>query len=113
MKKAIVCALAALALVAAAQPLEERAKALLERKRETTAAAPGVTFETQLGVKQESSLLDVTLYFRYGETNLLGAVGAKLDMRREETVAQSIVEALLTGPDAAHDRLSGLFPQGT
>ena len=38
MKKAIVCALAALALVAAAQPLEERAKALLERKRETTAA---------------------------------------------------------------------------
>ena len=56
MKKAIVCALAALALVAAAQPLEERAKALLERKRETTAAAPGVTFETQLGVKQESSL---------------------------------------------------------
>ena len=41
MKKAIVCALAALALVAAAQPLEERAKALLERKRETTAAAPG------------------------------------------------------------------------
>ena len=113
MKKAIVCALAALALVAAAQPLEERAKALLERKRETTAAAPGVTFETQLGVKQESSLLDVTLYFRYGETNLLGAVGAKLDMRREETVAQSIVEALLAGPDAAHDRLSGLFPQGT
>ena len=72
MKKAIVCALAALALVAAAQPLEERAKALLERKRETTAAAPGVTFETQLGVKQESSLLDVTLYFRYGETNLRG-----------------------------------------
>ena len=113
MKKAIVCALAALALVAAAQPLEERTKALLERKRETTAAAPGVTFETQLGVKQESSLLDVTLYFRYGETNLLGAVGAKLDMRREETVAQSIVEALLAGPDAAHDRLSGLFPQGT
>ena len=43
MKKAIVCALAALALVAAAQPLEEWAKALLERKRETTAAAPGVT----------------------------------------------------------------------
>ena len=34
-------------------------------------------------------------------------------MRREETVAQSIVEALLAGPDAAHDRLSGLFPQGT
>ena len=72
-----------------------------------------MTFESQLGVKQESNLIDVTLYFRYGDTNLLGAVGAQLDMRREETVAQSIVEALLVGPDAAHDRLSGVFPQGT
>ena len=51
MKKAIVCALAALALVAAAQPLEERAKALLERKRETTAAAPGASeHQTGLGI---------------------------------------------------------------
>ena len=51
MKKAIVCALAALALVAATQPLEERAKALLERKRETTAAAPGASeHQTGLGI---------------------------------------------------------------
>lgn len=63
-------------------------------------------------MKQESNLIDVTLYFRYGDTNLLGAVGAQLDMRREETVAQSIVEALLVGPDAAHDRLSRRFPTG-
>lgn len=113
MKKAIVCVLAALALAAAARPLEERAKTLLEQRGQTTAAPPGVTFESQLGVKQESSLLDVTLYFRYGDTSLLGAVGAQLDMRREETVAQSIVEALIAGPDAAHDRLTGVFPQGT
>ena len=113
MKKAIVCALAALALVAFAQPLEERAKAWFAPNRRNEPNAPGVTFESQLGVKQESNLIDVTLYFRYGDTNLLGAVGAQLDMRREETVAQSIVEALLVGPDAAHDRLSGVFPQGT
>ena len=113
MKKAIVCALAALALVAFAQPLEERAKAWFAPNRRNEPNAPGVTFESQLGVKQESNLIDVTLYVRYGDTNLLGAVGAQLDMRREETVAQSIVEALLVGPDAAHDRLSGGFPQGT
>ena len=113
MKKAIVCALTALALVAFAQPLEERIKALMTNEKESGTSAPGVTFESQLGVKQESNLIDVTLYFRYGDTNLLGAVGAQMDMRREETVAQSIVEALLIGPDAAHDRLSGVFPQGT
>ena len=113
MKKAIVCALAALALVAFAQPLEERIRAMLTPGEQAETAAPGVTFESQLSVKQESSLIDVTLYFRDGETTLLGAVGAQLDMRREETVAQSIVEALLVGPDAAHDRLSGVFPQGT
>ena len=113
MKKAIVCALAALALVAFAQPLEERVRAMLAPDEQSSAGMPGVTFESQLGAKQESSLIDVMLYFRYGDTNLLGAVGAQLDMRREETVAQSIVEALLIGPDAAHDRLSGVFPQGT
>lgn len=71
-----------------------------------------MTFESQLGVKQESNLIDVTLYFRYGDTNLLGAVGAQLDMRREETVAQSIVEVLLVGPDAAHDRLTAFSHRG-
>ena len=55
----------------------------------------------------------MTLYFRFGETNLLGACSARLDMRREETVAASIVQSLLDGPDAAHDRLTALFPQGT
>ena len=113
MKKAIVCALAALALVAFAQPLGQKVEALLHSQSETQSDAPRVTFETQLGVNTQSSMLDVTLYFRYGETNLLGAVGAQLDMRREETVAQSIVEALIIGPDAAHDRLTGVFPQGT
>ena len=113
MKKAIVCALAALALVAFAQPLGQKVEALLHPQSETQSDAPRVTFETQLGVNTQSSMLDVTLYFRYGETNLLGAVGAQLDMRREETVAQNIVEALIIGPDAAHDRLTGVFPQGT
>ncbi|MFR8978114.1 MAG: ATP-binding protein, partial [Christensenellales bacterium] len=88
-----------------------RAKAWFTKQAERP-NAPGVTFESQLGVKQESNLIDVTLYFRYGDTNLLGAVGAQLDAAGE-TVAQSIVEALLVGPDAAHDRLSGVFPQGT
>lgn len=112
MKKAIVCALAALALVAFAQPLEERAKAWFAPNRRNEPNAPGVTFESQLGVKQESNLIDVTLYFRYGDTNLLGAVGAQLDMRREETVAQSIVEALLVGPDAAARPTERRFPTG-
>ena len=115
MKKAIICSAAALALVFFAQPLFEIGRTLVNREKpaESPAAAQSPTFEEQLGVKQESSLLDVTLYFRFGETNLLGACSAQLDMRREETVASSIVQSLLDGPDAAHDRLTALFPQGT
>lgn len=115
MKKAIICSAAALALVFFAQPLFEVCRTLVNKEKpaEPPAAAQSPTFEEQLGVKQESSLLDVTLYFRFGETNLLGACSAQLDMRREETVAASIVQSLLDGPDAAHDRLTALFPQGT
>ena len=115
MKKAIICAAAALVLVFFAQPLFEACQTLIDERK--TADSPAVTqsptFEEQLGARQESSLLDVTLYFRFGETNLLGACSAQLDMRREETVASSIVQSLLDGPDAAHDRLTALFPQGT
>ena len=115
MKKAIICSAAALVLVFFAQPLFEVCRTLVSKEKpaESPAAAQPPTFEEQLGVKQESSLLDVTLYFRFGETNLLGACSAQLDMRREETVAASIVQSLLDGPDAAHDRLTALFPQGT
>ena len=115
MKKAIICAAAALALVFFAQPLFDACQTLIDERK--TADSPAVTqsptFEEQLGARHESSLLDVTLYFRFGETNLLGACSAQLDMRREETVASSIVQSLLDGPDAAHDRLTALFPQGT
>lgn len=115
MKKAIICSAAALALVFFAQPLFEVGRTLVNKEKpaESPAAAQSPTFEEQLGVKRESSLLDVTLYFRFGETNLLGACSARLDMRREETVAASIVQSLLDGPDAAHDRLTALFPQET
>ena len=115
MKKAIICAAAALVLVFFAQPLFDACQTLIDERK--TADSPAVTqsptFEEQLGARRESSLLDVTLYFRFGETNLLGACSAQLDMRREETVASSIVQSLLDGPDAAHDRLIALFPQGT
>ena len=38
---------------------------------------------------------------------------ALLEARREESVAAQIVERLVAGPDAAHGRLSGVFPRGT
>ncbi len=82
-----------------------------KRTEEPTNHAP--TFEQQLGVQKKRSIMDVTLYFRFADTNVLGACSAQLDMRREETVASSIVRRLIDGPDAAHDRLRGVFPQGT
>lgn len=61
----------------------------------------------------EPGQMSVTLYFRYADTQLLGVERASLDIRREETVATLLVEKLIAGPGVAHDRLSGLFPQGT
>ncbi|MDO5378603.1 MAG: GerMN domain-containing protein, partial [Clostridia bacterium] len=60
-----------------------------------------------------SDQLDITLYYRFAQTNVLGAQREMLDIRREETVAHSIVSRLVEGPSVTHDRLSGVFPQGT
>ena len=117
MKKALICLLLALALVAAFEPhvrgtIEEKISGLLAQPQEGE-RADTPTFSQQLGGASRTDLLDVTLYFRFADTGLLGAQQAQLDIRREETVATSIVQKLIEGPDIAHERLSGVFPQGT
>ena len=61
----------------------------------------------------DRSLLETALYFRYADTGFLGLERAYIDLGREETVATLIVERLIEGPEASHNRLSGLFPRGT
>ena len=56
---------------------------------------------------------EVTLYYRFGQTNLLGAERVQLETPKAESIAVAIVERLVDGPDAAHARLSGVFPRGT
>ena len=63
--------------------------------------------------ERAENLLPVTLYFRYADTGWLGAERSFIDLGREETVARLIVEQMIGGPQASHDRLTGLFPQGT
>lgn len=121
MKKAIVCVVLALCLAVLVKPqiVQDVANSVRslwsddsrQEEPQTTAKAP--TFEQQLGVMQDRNVLDVTLYYRFGDTGVLGAASAQLDMRREETVASSIVQQLIDGPGVAHERLSGVFPQGT
>ena len=57
--------------------------------------------------------LDVTLYFRFGQTDRLGVQRVSIDLRREETVATLIAQRLIEGPTRGDARLSGLFPQET
>ena len=119
MKKAIVCAVLALCFWVLATPQIVRDAAEWVNSLRTDdpsgqeAAPQEITFEQQLGVMQDRNMLDVTLYYRFGDTGVLGAAAAQLDMRREETVASSIVQQLIDGPGVSHDRLSGVFPQGT
>ena len=119
MKKALVCAALALALVAAAEPhlrgrIAQQAGELMDslRSRET-AQTQQPSFSAQLGGYDRTDMLDVTLYYRFAGTGVLGAQRAQLDIRREDTVAMRIVQQLVEGPDAAYEYLSGVFPQGT
>ncbi|MBQ2990715.1 MAG: GerMN domain-containing protein [Clostridia bacterium] len=118
MKKLIVCVALTLAFIAAAEPhiraqLLEKAQDMLGRGPQAVQEKTQAAFSEQIGSHDTTDMLDVTLYFRFAGTNLLGAQRAQLDIRREETVARSIVQRLIDGPAVTHGRLNGLFPQGT
>ncbi|MBR5302094.1 MAG: GerMN domain-containing protein [Clostridia bacterium] len=118
MKKAIACLLLALALVVAFEPhvrtwAAGHISSLLAGREETAPAPQTPDFSRQLGSTTRTDMLDVTLYFRFANTHVLGAQRAKIDIRREETIATGIVQHLLDGPDIAHEHLSHVFPQGT
>ncbi len=118
MKKVLICLLTMLALIALGEPHVRQyalhaAGSLLPTRQPAAPEAEIPSFSKQVGSQRRRELIDVTLYFRYGDTQLLGAQQAQLDIRREETVATSIVQRLIDGPAVSHDRLTALFPQGT
>ncbi len=118
MKKGIVCLMLMAVLVVSFEPhikqaITEHVSALLDKGKPQTQTNAVPTFSQQLGGEVRSDLLDVTLYFRFAQTGILGMQHAQLDIRREETIATRIVQRLIDGPDIAHERLSGVFPQGT
>ena len=112
MKKAIVAILLALVIVLLAHVLTQRLSECREAAQESAPAAQQEALFTQR-TQSASDELEVTLYYRYGQTRTLGAQRAQLDITREETVARSIVEQLVAGPDGAHGCLSGVFPRDT
>ena len=118
MKKAIACLLLTLVFVAALEPhvrarIADAMHGLTAQQSEPAQEEGVPSFSGQLGGAARTDLLDVTLYFRFADTGVLGAQRAQLDIRREETVATSIVQQLIEGPDISHENLTGLFPQGT
>jgi len=119
MKKAIICLLLMFVSVFALEPhvrgkVIESIHSLFRENgisREIEEQAP--TFSQQLGGHPVTDMLDVTLYFRFENTQTLGAQRMQLDIRREETVATRIVQCLIDGPAVSHEKLHGLFAQGT
>ena len=112
MKKAIMAILLALAIVLLTPVLARR---LSEWRQAAQESAPVERQEPLFTQRTQSASdeLEVTLYYRYGETAVLGMERHTLDLRREETIARSIVEQLVAGPDGAQGRLSGVFPRDT
>ena len=118
MKKAIACLVLALALVVAFEShvrtwISGYISNLHVQQEEIAPAVQAPDFSRQLGTAARTDMLDVTLYFRFADTHVLGAQRAQIDIRREETIATGIVQQLLNGPDIAHEHLSSVFPQGT
>ena len=117
MKKVLICLLMAAAMVAASERhILRDARAylyeLMEAPKQSAVTAPRDPLFEEMA-QSVTDTLDVTLYYRYGQTNVLGMESALLEAAREENVAVQIVRQLVAGPDAAHGRLSGVFPRGT
>ena len=118
MKKAIACLLLVMAWLVAFEPhvrgrIASGVSGLMARRQAPEQQENTTSFSRQLGSATRTDMLDVTLYFRFADTNVLGAQRAQIDIRREETIATGIVQHLLAGPDIEHENLSGVFPQGT
>lgn len=118
MKKAICCLLLALILVLAAEPhvrgaIRDAVLIAVESAEKEQEREQAPSFYDQLGSHEQSDLLGVTLFFRFADSHLLGTERVQLDIRREETIATSMVQRLIDGPGVAHSRLSGVFPRGT
>lgn len=118
MKKVILCVALALLFVVIGQPQirqqiigQVRTQLLAMQTETPPAQTDGAIRPIERG--NASDTLDVTLYFRYEDTGLLGAQLEVLDVRREETIATSIVNRLIAGPQQAGGRLASLFPPGT
>lgn len=116
MKKALVCLILALVLVFAGQrqvmeSVSDYVRAHLTANEQAEPPAQEPLFTAQEYAASDE--MEVTLYYRFGQTALLGMERARLDAPKSESQARSIVEKLVAGPDAAHGRLSGVFPSGT
>ena len=118
MKKAILCCALMLTIVMISEPhvrqwMIDSARSLTREGQTSWQEDESLSFSEQIGSHDTTDMLDVTLYYRFENTQTLGAQRAQLDIRREETVATSIVQRLIDGPAISYDRLHGLFPQGT
>lgn len=118
MKKAVIAVILALLLLVLCEEhvrgtIIDAAQGLLGGEEAAQTAEPAPSFSEQLGSREKTDTLGVTLYYRFADTDVLGAQRVLLDLRREETIATRIVQHLVEGPDIAHGRLAGVFPQGT
>ncbi len=115
MKKAICIFALAVALVLAGPALSRIARERLfpQAAQPAGEAAQGRSTDALSPMGGAQDELEATLYYRFGQTPLLGMERVRLDVAREETVASRIVARLIEGPSASHAQLSGVFPQGT
>ena len=78
--------------------------------REETGGQPLISADTA-GLSPDT--LDAALYFRYGASGYLAPEQRQIQVRRDESPENALVQALLDGPRSGNAAQTSLFPPGT
>lgn len=62
---------------------------------------------------EQTNQLEINLFFRYQQTGLLACETRTINIPKEESAEETVIQQLLAGPQASHTDLRRLFPHNT
>ena len=85
----------------------------LERAEATPVPGMSESLHSAKAAAENADKMEVTLFFRYQQTDMLGSEIRTISVPRDESPEMAVVRQLLTGPQASHTDLTRLFPHNT
>ncbi len=85
----------------------------LERAEATPVPGLPMTLHAAEAPLENAEKMEITLFFRYQQTGMLGSETRTIAVPRDESPEMATVRQLLTGPQASHTDLTRLFSHNT